>query len=79
MTSMTWTEEAVRALGVRADVVTVGSILGLSRTQTYVRLNNGTFPVPVIRMGRRIVVPMAPVRRVLGMDADDETEVVASP
>lgn len=67
---ITWTEEAIRGLGVRTDVETAGSIFGLSRTQAYDAVNNDRFPVPVFRIGRRIVVPVAPIRRLLGMDAE---------
>jgi hypothetical protein len=67
----TWTADQVRALGVRTDVETAGSIFGLSRTQAYIAVNKGTFPVPVIRMGRRYLVPTAPILRLLGIDRDD--------
>jgi hypothetical protein len=67
---ITWTEEAIRGLGVRTDVETAGGIFGLSRTQAYEAVSNERFPVPVIRIGRRIVVPVAPIRRLLGIDAD---------
>jgi hypothetical protein len=63
-----WSPEAVRALGVRTDVGTAGSILGLSRTQSYEALKAGNFPISVIRVGRRIVVPTAPLLRLLGLD-----------
>lgn len=64
-----WTEEAVRGLGVRTDVETAGSIFGLSRTQSYEAVKCGRFPVPVVHVGRRLVVPTAPIRRLLEMDA----------
>jgi hypothetical protein len=66
--TITWSEEAVRALGVRTDVETAGSILGLSRTQSYEAVRTGRFPVPAFRIGRRIVVPVAPILRVLGLE-----------
>ncbi len=65
----TWTEETVRALGVRTDVPTAGSIFGLSPAQSYKRVKAGTFPVPVIRSGSRLMVPVAPIRRLLEIDA----------
>lgn len=70
MTGPTWTDDAVRALGVRTDVTTAGSIFGLSRTQAYEAVSAGRFPVPVIRVGRRVVVPVAPIRRLLELDAE---------
>jgi hypothetical protein len=66
---VTWTEEAVRSLGVRTTVEVAGSILGLSRTQSYEAVKAGRFPVPVVAVGRRLVVPTAPLRRLLEMDA----------
>ncbi len=66
---ITWTEEAIRRLGVRTDVPTAGSIFGLSRAQSYKRVKAGTFPVPVIRSGIRLMVPVAPIRRLLEIDA----------
>ena len=63
-----WTAQEVRALGVQTDIATAGSIFGLSRTQAYVAVNNGLFPVPVIKVGRRYLVPTAPILRLLGLD-----------
>jgi hypothetical protein len=63
-----WTETAVKALGVRTDVETAGDILGLSRTQAYEAVKAGRFPVAVLHVGRRLVVPTAPLRRLLGID-----------
>jgi hypothetical protein len=64
----TWTPEAVRALGVKTDVTTAGSIFGLSRTQAYEALKHGNFPVSVIKVGRRLVVPVQPILGLLGLD-----------
>lgn len=65
-----WTPEALAMLGVRTDAETAGSIFGLSRTQSYEAIRAGRFPVPVVRIGRRIVVPVAPILRALGLDGD---------
>ena len=48
-------------------VETVGQIFGLSRASTYDRIRSGD--IPSIRMGKRIMVPTAPLRKQLGMDA----------
>ncbi len=61
----------MRALGVQTDIATAGSIFGLSRTQAYVAATNGVLPVPVIKVGRRYLVPTAPILRLLGLDPDD--------
>jgi hypothetical protein len=63
-----WTPEKIRALGVRTDVRTAGDIFGLSQTQAYERVKENRFPVPTFRVGRKIVVPVAPIRRLLGID-----------
>jgi predicted DNA-binding transcriptional regulator AlpA len=60
-----WSPERVKALGVRTDVETAGSIFGLSRTQSYEAVNAGRFPVPTFRIGRRVVVPVAPILALL--------------
>lgn len=65
----TWTPEAVRALGVRTTVPIAGEIVaGLSETQAYELAKRGGFPVPVVKVGRRLVVPTAPILRLLGLD-----------
>ncbi len=69
----TWTAEEVRALGVQTDVETAGSIFGLSRTQAYAAVKKGVFPVGVIRIGRRYLVPTAPILRLLGLEPDRPT------
>ena len=68
-TARTWTREQVTALGVRTDVETAGSIFGLSRTQAYEAVKAHRFPVPTFRIGRRFVVPVAPILALLGIDA----------
>lgn len=55
--------EAVPAMDLWPDA---GEILGLSRQSTYGAARRGE--IPTIRLGRRIVVPTAPLRRMLGMD-----------
>ena len=72
MTARTWTAADVLALGVRTDVATAGSILGLSRTQSYEALRRGDFPLNTIKVGRRIVVPTAPLRELLGLASAPE-------
>ena len=80
MSRVTWTEEAIRGLGVRTDVETAGSIFGLSRTQSYEAVKGGRFPVPVIPVGRRLVVPTAPIRQILGIgSAEKDGAGIASP
>lgn len=44
-----------------------GKILRLSKESTYGAARRGE--IPTLRIGRRIVVPVAPLRRMLGLDA----------
>jgi hypothetical protein len=67
--SKTWTAADILALGVRTDVETAGSIFGLSRTQAYEAHKAGRLPFPVVRAGRHLVVPVAPILELLGLDA----------
>lgn len=59
--------EDIRQLGPTTDVPTAGALFGLSRTQSYVAIQRGQFPVSVIRIGRRVVVPVAPLLELLGL------------
>jgi hypothetical protein len=69
--NVTWSEEAIRALGVKTDVATAASIFGISRTRAYDRIKAGTFPVPVITVGtNHMVVPVAPILQALKISTD---------
>lgn len=63
-----WTEAEIRALGVRTDVATAASIFGVCKAEAYVHIKAGEFPVPPLRIGRRILIPVAPILRVLGYE-----------
>ena len=52
-----WTVEAVRNLGLVTTVDTASSILGISRTNAYALAKGGEFPVRLVRVGRRYLVP----------------------
>jgi hypothetical protein len=63
-----WTAAQVRALGVRCSVPQAGEILGgLSATQSYLLAQRGDFPVPILKVGRRLIVPTAPILQLLGL------------
>lgn len=64
----TWTVQAVRALGVTTDVETAGAVLGIGRTKAYEMAKAGEFPVRLVRIGRRYVVPVAAVLRLLDVE-----------
>jgi hypothetical protein len=57
-----------------------GQVLGLRRSATYGAAERGE--IPVLRLGRRLVVPTAPLRAMLGLDAarpSPEHSVVSDP
>lgn len=68
MNAAAWSAEQIRALGTRTDLVTAGQILGIGRSKCYQLARAGQFPVPMIRHGRRYVVPVAPILALLGLD-----------
>jgi hypothetical protein len=61
-----WTAEAVLNLGMTTDVETAGAILGIGRTKAYELAKNGEFPVKLLRIGRRYVVPIPALMALLG-------------
>jgi hypothetical protein len=70
MRKVSWSPEAVKALGVRTDVPTAGEIIaGWGRDESYRAVKRGDFPVPVIRVGRRMIVPVQPILELLGLGA----------
>jgi hypothetical protein len=64
--TMAWTAEAIWSLGMTTDVETAGAILGIGRTKAYELAKNGEFPVKVLRIGRRYVVPIPALMALLG-------------
>src|SRR6266540_3162373 len=63
-----WTVEAVRALGMTTDVATAAAILGFGRTKAYELAKNNQFPVQTLRIGRRYLVPVSAILRLLDAD-----------
>jgi excisionase family DNA binding protein len=60
-----WTEDRVRSLGLHTDVATAASILGIGRSTAYDLIRRGEFPVPVVRLGHRLRIPVEPLRALL--------------
>lgn len=50
------------------EVEEAGRILGLGRASVYVGVKNGD--IPAIRVGKRLLVPTAALRRMLALDVD---------
>lgn len=65
-----WTSDAVRRLGLTTDVATAGAILGIGRTKAYELAKTGQFPVPLLRAGRRYLVPVPVLLRLLGAESE---------
>jgi hypothetical protein len=51
---------------VSVPVVIAGKAFGLSRNSAYAAVRNGQ--LPSVRIGARIAVPTAPLRRMLGLE-----------
>ncbi|MGN9918436.1 helix-turn-helix transcriptional regulator [Micromonospora palomenae] len=64
-----WTVERIRALGVTTTLATTASVLGISRSQAYRLAATDQFPVPLIRAGSRIIVPVAALLHLLQPDS----------
>lgn len=54
------------ALPPTLDLITAAHILGIGRTVAYELVRDGRWPTPVIHAGRKIRVPSAPLRALLG-------------
>ena len=64
---MTLTADEVRALPAVVDLVTAARVLGLGRSAAYELVRLGTWPTPVLRLGRLIKVPSAPLVELVGL------------
>lgn len=61
-----WTIESVRRLGLTTSIETAASILGIGRSKAYELAQAGDFPVRILRVGRRYLVPTAAPLDLLG-------------
>ncbi len=56
-------------------ILQASELLGISRNSAYEAARTGELAgVPVLRVGRRLLVPAASLRAVLGLDSDKESE-----
>lgn len=67
-TVRTWTEQAVRDLGMTTDVETAGAILGIGRTKAYELAKTGHFPVKLLHIGRRYLVSVPALLKLLDVE-----------
>jgi excisionase family DNA binding protein len=61
-----WTPEAIKRLGMSTDVETAAEIIGIGRTLAYELVRRGEFPVRLIRLGRRVLVPTQDLLNLFG-------------
>jgi predicted DNA-binding transcriptional regulator AlpA len=57
---------ALGGLPVVIDVPTAASILGIGRSSAYELVRTGQWPTPVLRLGRLIRIPSAPLLALVG-------------
>jgi predicted DNA-binding transcriptional regulator AlpA len=55
------------ALPPALDVPTAAAILGVGRSSAYELMRRGEWPTPVVRLGRIIRVPKAPLLDLIGL------------
>lgn len=61
------TADEVRALPAVVDLSTAARVLGLGRSAAYELVRIGAWPTPVLRLGRLIKVPSAPLVELVGL------------
>lgn len=66
-----WTPEDVRALGVMTDFETAAAVLGISKSLAYELVRVGEFPLPRVKLGRRVGIRVADLLSFLGVDGTD--------
>lgn len=67
-TSLQLTAEQIRTLPTVVDVPTAAAILGVGRTAAYELIRTNRWPTPVLRMGKLIRVPTAPLLTLVGVE-----------
>lgn len=61
------TVEQMRNLPPVVDVLTAAAILGIGRTAAYELIRIGQWPTPILRLGKLIRVPSAPLLDLVGV------------
>ena len=60
------TRDEARKLPTVVDLPTAGRMLGIGRSASYELVRTGDWPTPVLRLGKLIRVPTAPLLELLG-------------
>lgn len=63
------TREELLRLPPVVDVPTAAAALGVGKSVAYELIRTGDWPTPVLRLGRLIKVPSAPLLQLVGVDA----------
>lgn len=61
------TQEQILTLPTVVDVPTAAAVLGIGRTAAYELIRTNRWPTPVLRMGKLIRVPTAPLLNLVGI------------
>jgi predicted DNA-binding transcriptional regulator AlpA len=65
--SLKMTVEQMRSLPPVVDVLTAAAVLGIGRTAAYELIRIGQWPTPILRLGKLIRVPSAPLLDLVGV------------
>jgi len=65
--SLQMTVEQMRNLPPVVDVLTAAAVLGIGRTAAYELIRIGQWPTPILRLGKLIRVPSAPLLDLVGV------------
>ena len=65
--SLQMTVEQMLSLPPVVDVLTAAAILGIGRTAAYELIRIGQWPTPILRLGKLIRVPSAPLLDLVGV------------
>lgn len=69
-----WSPQRIRALGATTTLEIAAEILGIGRSKGYELARDGEFPVEILRIGRRYIIPTAAILRLLGAPSDLQTD-----
>ena len=68
------TREELLSLPAVIDVPTAAQVLGIGRAAAYELVRTGRWPTPVLRLGRLIKIPTAPLLQIVGVAEHDDPQ-----
>jgi predicted DNA-binding transcriptional regulator AlpA len=71
------TKQELLRLPVAVDLVTAARAFGISKSHGYELVQRGEFPVPVIRLGKRMCVSRGALLSALDVTDEDDQRAVA--